>query len=102
MTYELDDSGNISIRFGSDEPVDPCGFREAMAGALQEHQDAGITLDLANASPLTGPMLAVVVQTWLAASDRGKDLTVSTADDADRAMLDRLGFDEFYRISDTA
>lgn len=102
MTYELDANGNIHARLGTDGPVDPGRFREVMTDALQQHQDAGIALDLSAASPVDAPTLAVVVQSWLAVSDRGRELTVSIEDPADRAMLECLGFDEFYTIADAA
>lgn len=102
MTYELDPSGTITVTVGDDGPVDPNQFRETLADALRQHQDASVTLDLRAATPLDAPTLAVVVQTWLATSDRGCELTVQATDPADRAMLDRLGFDDFYRVLDAA
>lgn len=102
MVQELADDGTIVMRHEGDGPVDTSGFREAAAGALGANQDAGMRIEVPGGGRLDAATLAVIVQCWLTLAEREKDLIVVPTDDADRAILAGLGFDEYYRVAEAA
>ncbi|HKK52135.1 MAG TPA: hypothetical protein VKA74_11135, partial [Myxococcota bacterium] len=102
MRTELDQDGTIVIKPDGEGIVDPVLFREMAAGALADHSDAGMRVDLTGSGRVDAAILAVIAQCWLAASERERELVVIPGDPTDRPVLERLGFDDFYRVADAA
>ncbi len=100
MRHQLDGEGTIVMKTDGDGHVDAAQLRESAIGALMDHPDAGMTIDLTGGGRLDAATLAVITQCWLATSERERDLTVIPGDPGDRPVLERLGLDEFYRVAD--
>jgi anti-anti-sigma regulatory factor len=102
MRHQLDQGGAIVMTADGDGPVDPVQFRESAIGALTDHPDAGLTIDFTGSGRIDAATLAVIAQCWLALSERERELVVIPGDPSDRPVLERLGFDDFYRVADAA
>lgn len=102
MQHKLDEGGTIVMTAEGDAPLDPGQFRESAIAALTEHPGVPLTVDLSGRGRIDAATLAVIVQCWLTTSERACELVVIPGDAADTPVLERLGFDEFYRVADAA
>lgn len=100
--HESPHGGAILLRVDGDGPVDPVQFRDSATAALTDHPRARMTIDFRGHGRMDAATLAVIAQCWLALSERERELIVIPGDPADRPVLERLGFDDFYRVADAA